>query len=185
MRDKIAFVGRSNVGKSSAIRLLTGARVRIGRRPGTTLRPRFIPYGAYTIVDMPGFGFMSGVSERRQEEIKDFIVHYLEESEDIAFAVEIIDAHAFLEIAERWDKRGMIPVEVEMYKFLMEIGLNPIVVCNKMDRVEENVWAERLQAIARWMGIKKDVASVLLPFSAKKRIGLKELKTMMRSRMAH
>ncbi|MFQ5816011.1 MAG: GTP-binding protein EngB [Candidatus Hydrothermarchaeaceae archaeon] len=184
MKDKIAFVGRSNVGKSSVIRLLTGKRVRIGRRPGTTLEPRFIPYGRYTIVDMPGFGFMSGVSERRQEEVKDLIVHYLEGSEDIAFAVEIVDAHAFLEIAGRWDKRGMIPVEVEMYQFLEEVGLSPLVVCNKMDKVARDSWSKRLRAIARWLGAKKNVSSVLIPFSAKKGFGLDELKMMMRAKMA-
>lgn len=184
MKDKIAFVGRSNVGKSSTIRLLTSKAVRVGRRPGTTLEPNLIPYGVYTIVDMPGFGFMSGVSKKRQEEIKDFIVHYLEQSEDIAFAVEVIDAHAFLEIAERWNERGMIPVEVEMYQFLEEIGLKPVVVCNKMDKVGKNKWDERLKAIAGWLGIAKDFSGVLLPFSAKKGLGLPELKKMIRSRMA-
>lgn len=184
MKDKIAFVGRSNVGKSSTIRLLTGKTVRVGKKPGTTRKPWFIPYGAYTIVDMPGFGYMSGASKRMQEEVKDFIVHYLEQSEDIAFAVEVIDARVFLDIAERWDMRGMIPVEVEMYQFLAEIGLNPIVVCNKMDKVAKDTWDERLKAIAQWLGVKGDASSVLLPFSAKKGIGLVELKAIMRSRMA-
>jgi GTP-binding protein EngB required for normal cell division len=183
MKDKIAFVGRSNVGKSSVIRLLTGERVRIGRRPGTTLEPRFIPYGEYTIVDMPGFGFMSGVSEHKQEEVKDFIVHYLEHSKDIAFAVEIVDAKAFPEIAERWEKRGMIPLEVEMYQFLEEVCLNPIVVCNKMDKVERDDWNVRLRLIAGWLGVKGDISSVLIPFSAKKRLGINGLKTLIRMRM--
>ncbi len=184
MKDKIAFVGRSNVGKSSTIRLLTGAKVRVGRRPGTTRKPKFIPYGKYTIVDMPGFGFMSGVKEQKQEEVKDFIVHYLEHSEDLAFAVEIIDANAFLEIAERWDKRGMIPVEVEMYQFLNEIGLSPLVVCNKMDKLARDAWSERLSAIAHWLDVKDDFSSVLVPFSAKKEMGLDELKKMIRARIA-
>ncbi len=184
MMDKIVFVGRSNVGKSSTIKMLTGAKVRVGRRPGMTLEPNFVQYGEYTIVDMPGFGFMQGVSKKRQEKIKDFIVHYLEHSEEIAFAVQIIDAKAFAEIAERWDKRGMIPIEVEMFQFLKEVGLNPIVVCNKMDKVERNEWSERLQVIASWLNVTRDVSSVLIPFSAKKGVGLNELKLMLRSRMA-
>ncbi len=184
MRDKIAFVGRSNVGKSSTIRRLTGAKVRVGRRPGTTLKPNFVVYGKHTIVDMPGFGFMSGVNEKKQEEVKDFIIHYLEHSEDIAFAVEIVDANAFLEIAERWNNRGMIPVEVEMYHFLSEIGLKPLVVCNKMDKIEKDAWGERLKAIARWLDLKEDYSSILVPLSAKKGLGLDDLKKMIRAKMA-
>ena len=71
-KDKIVIVGRSNVGKSSALRALTGKAVRVGRRPGVTLKPNFIPYKGKTLVDMPGFGFMSGISEKERERIKDF-----------------------------------------------------------------------------------------------------------------
>ncbi len=92
-RDKIVIVGRSNVGKSSAIRALTGKAVKVGRRPGVTLSPNIIPYiGGKTLVDMPGFGFMSGISEEGQEQIKDFIIHYIEEARDILFALQIIEA---------------------------------------------------------------------------------------------
>ncbi len=183
MRDKIAFVGRSNVGKSSTIRRLTGVKTRVGRRPGTTLKPSFIPYGEYNIVDMPGFGFMSGVSEKRQEEIKDFIVHYLEHGEDIAFAVQITDTKAFQEIAERWDKRGMIPVEVEMFHFLWEVSLRPILVCNKMDKVPKEEREKVLEGICSWLEIESG-EGVLVPFSAKTGEGVGELKALMRKRIA-
>ncbi len=184
MRDKIAFVGRSNVGKSSVIRLLTGKKVRVGRRPGTTLEPRFIPYSKHTVVDMPGFGLMRGVSRERQEVIKDFIVHYLEDSDEVMLAVQITDAKAFAEIAERWDERGQIPVEVEMFQFLDEIGLNPILVCNKMDNVPKGERDAVLKGIRRWLGLAEDEsAHVMVPFSAKTREGLGSLKKLISQRV--
>jgi len=58
---EIIFVGRSNVGKSSLLRELIGAKVRIGKRPGLTLRPAHVQISDVLVTDMPGFGFMSGV----------------------------------------------------------------------------------------------------------------------------
>ena len=67
---EIIFVGRSNVGKSSLLRELFGAKVRVGKRPGVTLRPTYIQISDLLITDMPGFGFMSGVKDRKQRAIK-------------------------------------------------------------------------------------------------------------------
>ena len=56
---EIIFVGRSNVGKSSLLRELFGAKVRVGKRPGVTLRPAHIQISDLLITDMPGFGFIA------------------------------------------------------------------------------------------------------------------------------
>lgn len=72
--EKVLFVGRSNVGKSSIIRLLTRRKVRVGRRPGITRKFDEIPFSDLTIVDMPGFGFMLGLNKKIQERIKKSIV---------------------------------------------------------------------------------------------------------------
>jgi len=74
---ELLLIGRSNVGKSSVIRQLTGKRVRIGKRPGVTRKPSRYRCGELDVVDMPGFGFMAGVSRERYEEIKTGIVRYL------------------------------------------------------------------------------------------------------------
>lgn len=175
MRNKIVFVGRSNVGKSSTIRALTGAKLRIGRKPGATLREREIKFGNYIIVDMPGFGFMQGVSKKRQDEIKDFIVRYLERRRNILFAVQITDAKAFAEIARRWSRRGHIPVEIEMFNFLREIGLEPILVANKIDKIPRSKRKERFDEMHALLGLPKRWGD-LIPFSAKTGEGLKKLK---------
>lgn len=181
-RDKIVFVGRSNVGKSSAIKALTGAKLKVGKRPGVTLEPNFIPYGKFTIVDMPGFGFMLGVSKRRQEEIKDFIVRYLEKSEDILFAVQVTDAKAFAEIARRHEEMGEIPVEIEMFQFLQELHLKPLLVANKIDKIAKDEREEKLNEICALLGLPVP-ENVIVPFSAKTKEGLGELKRLIRERI--
>lgn len=181
-KDKIVFVGRSNVGKSSAIRALTGAKIKVGKRPGVTLEPNFVPYGRLTIVDMPGFGFMQGVSKRRQEEIKDFIVRYLEKSEDILFAVQVTDAKAFAEIARRHQERGEIPVEIEMFQFLQELHLNPILVANKIDKIAKGERMEKLNEICALLDLPAP-NNVIVPFSAETKEGLEDLKRLIRERI--
>lgn len=185
-KDKIVIVGRSNVGKSSTIRALTGKAIKIGKRPGVTLKPNFIPYKGKTLVDMPGFGFMSGVSVEGQEKIKDFIIHYLEEASDILFAVHVVDAKAFAEIARRWEKRGQIPVEIEMFDFLNELDLNPIVVANRMDKIKKGARDETLDEMCDFLGLggpwqKWD--EIIVPFSAKTGEGLENLKRKMNQKM--
>ncbi|HID60258.1 MAG TPA: GTP-binding protein EngB [Hadesarchaea archaeon] len=133
---ELVLVGRSNVGKSSIIKQLTGRWVLIGRRPGVTKRTSRYRWGKIDVVDMPGFGFMAGVPREVQEKIKTEIIRYLEENRKrISLALEIIDARAFSGIVERWESRGQIPVDVEMFSFLQELKLNPVVVVNKVDLI--------------------------------------------------
>ncbi len=181
MRNKIVFVGRSNVGKSSTIKALTGAKLKVGRRPGVTREPREIPYGRVKILDMPGFGFMAGVSKRKQDEIKDFIVNYLENARDVLFAVQVTDAKAFASIAMRWLARGHVPLEVEMYHFLREVNLEPLLVANKMDKIPLEKRDEVLDEICNLLGLEGPWN--IIPFSAKTGEGLPELKKALRFKL--
>lgn len=183
---KIVFIGRSNVGKSSTIKALTGKSLKIGKRPGLTLKPKEIEWGNNTIVDMPGFGFMSGIDREKQEGIKDFIVKYLEEKKDLSFAVQIIDAKAFLEIKERWYKRGQIPVEIELFNFLNELGLKPILVANKIDKIAKDGRDKILDQICESLDLLppwRQWKDIIVPFSAKTGEGLLDLRRLIRKRI--
>ncbi|TFG33896.1 GTP-binding protein EngB [Candidatus Thorarchaeota archaeon] len=136
----IVFTGRSNVGKSSTIRALTGRKVRIGKHPGSTRWEQMIDYGPVTIVDIPGFGYMAGKSKVTIEKTKSHIIQSLENwSNRILVAVHIVDLSLFREIHERWTLRGEIPVDVEFYSFLCEIAPRVIVVANKIDKVKKHL----------------------------------------------
>ena len=137
-KPMIVFAGRSNVGKSSTIRALTGKRVRVGKKPGSTRWELMIDFGSITIVDIPVFGYMAGQSKTTIEETKVNVVQKLESWEnDIVLAVLIIDISLFRELHERWSSRGEIPIDVEFYSFLSEISPNVIIVANKTDKVKK------------------------------------------------
>lgn len=176
---EIIFVGRSNVGKSTLIRALTGIKVPVGRLPGVTRKPLHLPYQKFQITDMPGFGYMSKVTKKGQEAIKDNIVHYIEEnSSNIQLAVLVVNTTSFSEIVDRWTQRNEIPVEVELFEFLHELDIHVIVAANKMDKVNDT--DKTLDGIARRLGMTppwRQWIDIIVPVSAKKgNIGiLKEL----------
>jgi len=184
---ELVLIGRSNVGKSSVIRQLTGKRVRIGKRPGVTRKPHRYRCGELDVVDMPGFGFMAGISRERQEQIKTGIVHYLERNRGrILSALQVIDVRAFSEIVERWERRGQVPVDVEMFQFLQELELRPIVVANKIDLIypEERDGVlddvcEKLGLLAPW----RQWLDIIAPISAKTGEGIPKLRGLVRQRL--
>ncbi|KUO41475.1 MAG: hypothetical protein AVW05_02640 [Hadesarchaea archaeon DG-33] len=136
---------------------------------------------------MPGFGFMEGVSRERQEEIKTSIVSYLERNRRrILFALEVLDARAFGEIVERWEKRGQVPLDVEMFQFLQELELNPIVVVNKIDLIYPEERDALLDNVCEKLGLPlpwRQWLDVVVPISAKTGEGVKTLKKLLRQRL--
>jgi GTP-binding protein EngB required for normal cell division len=183
---EIIFVGRSNVGKSSLLKELFGAKVRVGKRPGVTLRATHAQVSDLLITDMPGFGFMSGVKERKQDIVKDKTIHYIEDNaERIKIGILVIDGPAFPEIVDRWDSKDQIPIDIEMFDFLREIGIDTIVVANKMDKVKENESDPLLDDIALRLGLEppwQNWKHLIAPISAKKG-DLKALKGLLRDRL--
>ncbi len=164
---RIVVVGRSNVGKSSLIKALTGKNIEIGKRPGMTLEFKEYPYKNFILVDFPGFGFMKNVREERQEQLKDEIVRYIE-SKEFSRAIEVIDTKAFLDIYERWVET-QIPVEIEFYHFLHEFT-EPIIAANKIDKLRTYERDEILNEIAEKFGLLTpwDRNRNFVPISAKK-----------------
>lgn len=183
---EIIFVGRSNVGKSSIIRKLTGSKVRVGKRPGVTLKPTHVRLGDLLITDMPGFGFMSGVKERKQDIVKDKIVHYIEDNADrIDLAVLVIDGSSFLEVVARWEERNEIPVDIELFRFLNEVGVPVILAINKMDKIDEDMADHVLDDIVERIGLPSPWnmwQDVVVSVSAKEE-NLKKLSSCIRQRM--
>jgi len=176
-KPMIVFAGRSNVGKSSIIRALTGKKVRIGKKPGSTRWELMIDFGPITIVDIPGFGYMAGQSKTAIEETKVNIVQKLESwREDLILAILIIDISLFRELYERWSSRMEIPIDVEFYGFLSEISPSVVVVANKSDKVKKRALQEEVDFLQNKL---KEVTPIKNPVviltSAQKKHGLSNL----------
>ncbi|MFW9793758.1 MAG: GTP-binding protein EngB [Candidatus Thorarchaeota archaeon] len=176
-KPMIVFAGRSNVGKSSTIRALTGKKVRVGKKPGSTRWELLIDFGPITIVDIPGFGYMSGQSKTTIEETKINIVQKLESwTDQLALSVLIIDISLFREIFERWSSRGEIPIDVEFYSFLSEISPSVIVLANKSDKVKKRKLDDELQFLKeQLMKVVPSVNPEIIVASAPKKHGISEL----------
>ena len=185
---EIVFAGRSNVGKSSLIRQLTGKKVDVGKRPGITRDFNEIELGGdFGIVDLPGFGYIAGAEEKKQEKIKKKIVQYLEENEEeIITAVQVIDSSSFIEIAERWKKRNQIPVDIELFSFLEELALKPILAANKIDNIHSKNRENELNNICEKLGLDRpwrQWLDIVVPVSAKTGKGIEDLNKLIKERL--
>ena len=181
----VVFVGRSNVGKSSIIRALTGRRVRIGKRPGSTKWEQRIDLGSVTMVDMAGFGYMAGQSKQAIEDMKVSLVKKLEEwSKSIALSVLILDISLFRELYDRWNRRGEIPIDVEFYSFLSEISPQVIVVANKSDKVKKRVLQQEIEyLIEKLVETIQGVYPSVIATSALKKQGIDDLRVAIEKRI--
>ncbi|GAA0295450.1 GTP-binding protein EngB [Halarchaeum salinum] len=169
---EIVLLGRSNVGKSTLMREITGHDFTTGGKPGVTRQPNHYDWASesFVVTDLPGFGFMSGVEEDRQESIKTDIVRYIEEHADAILAgVIVLDGKAAVDIIDRHTTEEEIPHAVELYGFLQELGIPPVLAVNKMDKVDDR--DERLGDIADRFGLVppwEQWRDTIAPITAKK-----------------
>ncbi|WP_293029953.1 GTP-binding protein EngB [Natronococcus sp.] len=169
---EVALVGRSNVGKSTLMREITGHTFDTGGKPGVTREPNHFDWTAedFVVTDLPGFGFMSGVDEDRREQIKTDIVHYLEEyADNVLVAVLVVDGKSVIDIIDRHSGPDEIPYDVEMFHFLRELDIPTVVAVNKMDKVDNrderlNELCDRLGLLPPWKQWQETIA----PITAKK-----------------
>jgi small GTP-binding protein len=169
---EVVLVGRSNVGKSTLMRELTGHAVETGRRPGVTQAPNHYDWVSedFLLTDLPGFGFIEGVPADVREQIKTDVVRYVEaNAESILAGVLVVDGKAAVDIIDRHSGRGDVPHDVELFQFLRDVGVPPVVAVNKMDKVDDrddrlNAICDRLGLVPPWQQWQDTVA----PMSAKR-----------------
>lgn len=113
---------------------------------------------------------MSGVKERKQDIVKTKFVRYIEQNKDnIIIVILVLDAKSFAQVVDRWEGRGEIPIDVEMFQFLRELDIDVIAAVNKVDKIKDidNVMdgvAVRLGLLSPW----RQWLDILAPISAKK-----------------
>ncbi|PSP27036.1 GTP-binding protein [Halobacteriales archaeon QH_2_65_14] len=169
---EVVLVGRSNVGKSTLMRELTGHDFDTGQRPGVTRKPNHYDWASedFLITDLPGFGFMKGVPEEVREEIKTDVVRYVEEYADhILAGTLVLDGKAAVDIIDRHTGPESIPHDVEMYHFLRDVGIPVVIAVNKMDKVDDpderlDELCERFGLVPPWQQWQDSIA----PISAKR-----------------
>jgi GTP-binding protein len=136
---EVAFLGRSNVGKSSLIKALLLRRrlVRISSRPGCTRALNFfLINGRWYFVDLPGFGY-AAVSQELKENWGALIMAYLEGRENLAAVVFLQDG-----------RRLPGPEELYLWEILRSRQRRVIPVLTKADKLKRGERARQLPKIA-------------------------------------
>lgn len=161
---EIAFAGRSNVGKSSLLNLITGRKslARVSGSPGKTRTINFyLCNDEFRIVDLPGYGYAK-VSRAESEKWGKMMESYLENRENLLKVVQLVDI-----------RHKPSAQDVQMYDYLKYYGLDGIVVATKADKVSRNEMTKCIKEIRNTLGMEKD--DIVIPCSALKRTGHEEL----------
>ncbi|MGQ0506107.1 MAG: ribosome biogenesis GTP-binding protein YihA/YsxC [Myxococcaceae bacterium] len=167
---EVAFVGRSNVGKSSMINTLAARRklVRVSNTPGRTKTLNFFEVDlsqdkvkrTLRLADLPGYGFAKA-SKTERAQWKTMIDAYLSERKLLKAVVSIVDG----EIGPSEEDRQMID-------YLQEKDRRILVVATKIDRLTKARRKPQVQKIARDLEVPLEV---VVPFSSTDKIGVDEV----------
>lgn len=151
---EIAFAGRSNVGKSSALNCLLARRgaARVSRTPGRTqLINLFRVADAVSFADLPGYGFAKVPPEIRIA-WKAMIDRYLSMRDELKLVVVLVDA-----------RLPPQDLDIAMVDALAELQLRTMVIATKIDKLTRNERHAALAALVDGLDLPEDA---LVPFSA-------------------
>ena len=155
-----AFIGRSNVGKSSLINMLTGKKglAMTSQKPGKTmLINHFLINGQWYLVDLPGYGFAQRGKEGR-DNIQRIIEDYILEREQLTNLFVLIDS-----------RHEPQKIDLEFMEWLGENGIPFSLIFTKTDkisksRLQENLKAYQTKLLESW----EELPPILLSSSEKK-----------------
>ena len=132
-----AFIGRSNVGKSSLINMLTGKKglAMTSQKPGKTqLINHFIINGAWYLVDLPGYGY-ARLSKDGREKLKTMIEDYTLERKELVCLFVLVDS-----------RHEPQKIDLEFIQWLGEEGVPFALVFTKADKLTKGRLAANLDA---------------------------------------
>jgi hypothetical protein len=174
---EVAFIGRSNVGKSSLINSLTRIRqlARVSSKPGKTQTINFyelllrIDGGEQRhpvhLVDLPGYGYAKAARASRKVWAK-FIEEYFLHSEKLRFVCLLLDI-----------RHTPMASDQKMFLWLVAHDIPVLVIATKADKIGKNARSARIAQIRQTLGVP---ALTILPYAAPKNEGRLELLDVMK-----
>jgi GTP-binding protein len=139
---EVAFVGRSNVGKSSLVNALTGRKTlaRVSNTPGRTREINFFALGErLSLADLPGYGY-ARVSKVQSAQWTELIFAYLRGRPNLRRAVLLVDS-----------RRGLLSHDIEVMDLLDKAAVSYQLVLTKADKLkpaELAAVAAKVEAVA-------------------------------------
>jgi GTP-binding protein len=170
---EVAFVGRSNVGKSSLINALANQKqlARVSNTPGRTqLINIFRHDGGGTLVDLPGYGYAK-VPGRVRKDWREMIEGYLLDREPLAMVFVLVDGEI-----------GPTPLDRQMLDWLRDNAVPHTVVATKTDKVKSSQRPRRKRELAEGCDLEPgDIVWV----SATKGTNLDQLRGLVAGHLGH
>ena len=161
---EIAFAGRSNAGKSSAINTLAGRRrlAFVSKTPGRTQLINFFTLGSDAfLVDLPGYGD-AGVPGEVRRHWQHLVGTYISERSSLAAVVVVMDS-----------RHPLTELDLTLLEWLKEAGRRAHVLLTKSDKLSKQAQQQTLAKVRRELARIFPAATVQL-FSSMKREGIEE-----------
>jgi GTP-binding protein len=169
---EVAFLGRSNVGKSSLLNALSGSKdlARVSATPGRTRLVNFFRVDdELYFVDLPGYGYAKAPAKER-EGWERLVTSYLVERDPLALCLFLVDARHELQ-----------PADETLRAFLDHYGLPRLVAATKADKLGRGELGRRRAALARAV---RTTAEDVIAVSARTGDGVDELWRAIRAAVA-
>ena len=161
---QVAFAGRSNVGKSSAINRLLNRKnfARVGAEPGKTVHINYFKIDdLFYLVDLPGYGYAK-VSKGERDRWGKLMEDYFARPDLLTLGVLVVDA-----------RHQPTADDCTMARWFRDTGCPLVVAANKVDKLKKSEVEPNLQRIRDTLELGEE--GVLIPFSAEKGTGREEL----------
>src|ERR687884_1155558 len=146
---EIAFLGRSNVGKSSLINSLLGVRglARTSSTPGRTqLLNFFLINNRFRFVDLPGYGY-ARVPKQIRESWGEIATNYLAKRESLVLSIQIVDS-----------RHEPTTLDLQLQEWLQHHEMPQAVVATKSDKLSNNELRKNLERVRRVFQTEKVIA---------------------------
>ncbi|MBU1368585.1 MAG: ribosome biogenesis GTP-binding protein YihA/YsxC [Bacteroidetes bacterium] len=170
-----AFIGRSNVGKSSLINMLTGQKklAKISSKPGKTITiNHFLINENWYLVDLPGYGFAKRSRTNREKWVA-MLQEYLEKRVNLVYLFVLIDSR--------------IPpqtIDLEFINDLGEIGLPFVVVFTKTDKLSKGMVSKQITIFKNELSKKWEDLPPFIVTSSETGLGREEILALIESENA-
>jgi len=165
-KAEYAFIGRSNVGKSSLINLITEKKhlAKISRKPGKTqLINHFLINKEWYLVDLPGYGYAT-VSKKKKEDFQKIIFSYLENRKSLMCLFVLLDC-----------RHKAQKIDLDFMQWLGEKEIPFVIIFTKTDKLgkitlQKNIVTYKKEMLKKWEEIPQCFYTSTLKREGNKRI---------------
>ncbi len=169
---EFAFVGRSNVGKSSLINSLLNNKsiAKISSKPGKTLLiNHFRINDKLFIVDLPGYGYAT-VSKKIKEDIKNIHENYFKLRKELLYTLLLIDI-----------RHDIQKKDVEFMEFLINNYCPFVIIFTKSDKLKNNVLDKQVENLKKQLSVYWEDLPKMFVTSSKTKTGISEIHSFIES----